>query len=245
MLSPPSINKRKVGLRYVKGREVRTMASLDPVVPPHRIGTVIVSEVRFLRECLAEILGRDPDLQVQGAYATLRQTLDATQAVRPEIMLLDAAFPGGCAVVRHVHFVFPETRVVAIAVAETEENILAWAEAGIAGYIPNTASLQDLTSLLKEIRRGEQSCSRRIAATLLRRVSDTERPMWPRALPAACLTTREVEILRLVGTGLSNKDIARRLGISLSTVKSHVHSLLGKMKLQRRTEVAALVNESM
>lgn len=220
------------------------MASFASVVSTHTIGTVIVSEVRFLRECLAEILGHDPDLQVQGACATLRQTLDTTQAVRPEIILLDAAFPGGCAMVRQVRSAFPETRVVATAVAETAENILAWAEAGIAGYIPNTASVQDLTSLLKEICRGEQSCSTRIAATLLRRVCDTERPIWPRVLRAAHLTTREVEILRLVGTGLTNKDIARRLGISLGTAKSHVHSLLGKMELQRRTEVAALLNGS-
>jgi DNA-binding NarL/FixJ family response regulator len=97
---------------------------------------------------------------------------------------------------------------------------------------------------LKEIHRGEQPCSTRIAGTLLRHVCDAERAKWPRVLPATRLTSREVEILRLVGNGLTNKDIARRLGISLGTAKSHVHSLLGKMKLQRRTEVAALLNGS-
>ena len=203
---------------------------------------VIVSQVRFLRECLTEVLGRDPHVQLQGACATLADTLEAAQAGRPEIILLDAAFPGGGAMIRHLHSAVPESRVVAIAVAETEENILAWAEAGIAGYIPNTASLQDLTSLLKEISRGEQSCSARIAGTLLRRVSHRDRLGGPRAPPAARLTTREIEILRLVGSGLSNKDIARRLGISLGTAKSHVHSVLGKMKLQRRTEAAAFLN---
>jgi two-component system, NarL family, nitrate/nitrite response regulator NarL len=125
------------------------MASLGAVVSTRKIGTVIVSEVRFLRECLAEVLGRDPALHVQGAFGSLRQTLETMQAARPETVLLDAAFPGGCAMVKRVRSAFPETRVVAIAVAETEENILAWAEAGIAGYIPNTASLRDLTSLLK------------------------------------------------------------------------------------------------
>ena len=215
---------------------------MDSVVTSHAIGAVIVSEVRFLRDCLAEILGRDPDLQVRGACASLADTLEMAHTLRPEIILLDAAFPDGCAMTRHLRSSIPETQVIAIAIAETEENILAWAEAGIAGYIPNTASVQDLTALLKQISRGEQSCSTRMAGTLLRRIASAERLGRPRgAPPVACLTPREVEVLRLVGAGLSNKDVARRLGISLSTTKSHVHSLLGKMKLQHRTEVVALL----
>jgi len=203
---------------------------------------VIVSHVRFVHECLAEILGRDPDLQVQGTCANVAHALETAQVVKPELVLIDAAFPGANTMIRQLRSLVPETRVVAIAVAETEENILAWVKAGIAGYIPNTASVQDLAPLLKEISRGEQSCSTRIAGTLLRCVSNSERLKL--APVPAHLTSREIEILRLISIGLSNKEIARQLGISVSTTKSHVHSLLGKMKLQRRSEVAALLNGS-
>jgi DNA-binding NarL/FixJ family response regulator len=133
----------------------------------------------------------------------------------------------------------PEARVVVLAIAETEENVLAWAEAGIAGYVPNTASVSDLTSLIGQISRGEQTCPSRIAGSLLRRVAAVGRGAGP-ASAAPPLTRRECEILRLVCAGLSNKDIARRLSISVGTTKSHVHNLLGKLSVQRRAEVTRL-----
>src|SRR5580704_7733341 len=114
------------------------------------IGAVILSEIRFLRECLAEILGRDPGLRIQGVCATLAHALETAQAVRPQIILLDAAFPEGTATARGLRAAVPSSQIVVIAIAETEENILAWAEAGIAGYVPNTASLQELTALLHQ-----------------------------------------------------------------------------------------------
>ena len=203
------------------------------------IGAVILSEVRFLRECLAEILDRDPGLRIRGACATFAHVLETVLTVRPEIILLDAAFPDGIATARGLHAAVPTSQIVVIAIAETEENVLAWAEAGVAGYVPNTASLEELTALLRQINRGEQSCSSRISGTLLRRVGSVARSDRPAALQAEPLTSREMEILHLIGAGLSNKDIARRLGISVGTTKSHVHSLLGKMKLRRRTEVVA------
>ena len=198
---------------------------------------LIVSNVRFLRESLAEILARAPGLQVCGECATLAHALAAVAACRPEIVLLDVAFPDGITAATRLSTGYPGIRLVALAVTETEENVLAWAEAGIAGYVPNTASLDDLVRLIRQISRGEQACPSRIAGNLLRRVAEAGRATNPAA--AAALTRRELEILHLVGRGLSNKDIARRLGISLGTTKTHVHSLLGKLNLQRRAEVAA------
>ena len=113
--------------------------------------------------------------------------------------------------------------------------MLAWAEAGIAGYVPNTASVDDLVLLIGQILRGEQTSPARIVGSLLRRVASAGR--GAPATPDPSLTRRELEILRLVGAGLTNKDIARRLGISLGTTKSHVHNLLGKLSFSRRAEV--------
>jgi two-component system, NarL family, nitrate/nitrite response regulator NarL len=197
----------------------------------------IVSEVRFLRESLAEVLAHAAGIHVCGHSGTLAHALAIVQAQRPEIVLLDVAFPGGVEAARSLSAALPEASVVAIAIAETEENVLAWAEAGIAGYVPNTASVDDLVSLIAQIRRGEQTCPTRIVGSLLRRIGASERPAKPALPTAALLTRRELEISRLIATGLSNKAIARRLGISLSTTKSHVHNLLGKLSVQRRAEV--------
>jgi two-component system, NarL family, nitrate/nitrite response regulator NarL len=157
-------------------------------------------------------------------------------------VLIDVAFPGGIQAAARLSAAVPEASVVALAIAETEENVLAWAEAGIAGYVPNTASVDDLVSLIEQIRRGEQTCPTRIVGSLLRRVGASERAAKPSLPSATPLTRRELEISRLIATGFSNKDIARRLGISLGTTKSHVHNLLGKLSVQRRAEVMARMN---
>jgi DNA-binding NarL/FixJ family response regulator len=197
---------------------------------------LIVSEVCFLRESLAEILTR-AGIMVCGQSGTLPLALALAQTQQPEIVLLDFAFPGGIKAAMSLAAALPEASVVALAIAETEENVLAWAEAGIAGYVPNTASVADLVSLIEQIRRGEQTCPTRIVGSLLRRIGAGERAGNQASAAATPLTRREVEISSLIVTGLSNKDIARRLGISLSTTKSHVHNLLGKLSLQRRADI--------
>ncbi len=206
------------------------------------LGTLIVSEVRFLRESLTEILQRAPGLQVRGHGATPAQALAAAATLQPDIVLLDVAFPGGMQTAVQLCVAAPESSVIALAVAETEENVLAWAEAGIAGYVPNTASVDELASLIGEISRGEQTCSSRIAGSLLRRVASVSATAALPEASAPSLTRRENEILHLVSEGLSNKDIARRLGISLGTTKSHVHNLLGKLSVPRRTAAMTRVH---
>jgi DNA-binding NarL/FixJ family response regulator len=94
--------------------------------------------------------------------------------------------------------------------------------------------------LIGQISRGEQACPSHIAGSLLRRLAATA-PAVPATPLAPQLTRRESEILALVGEGLSNKDIARRLGISLGTTKSHVHNLLGKLSVPRRADAMTRV----
>lgn len=202
---------------------------------------LIISEVRFLRDSLVEILQRETSLGVCAQAATLAEALACAETIRPAVVLLDVAFPGGSQIVAQLHRATLQSNIIALGIRETEEHVLAWAEAGIAGYVPNTASVQDLISLVDQISRGEQSCPSRIAGSLLRRVaSAARRDSQPQlAESASTLTRREFEILQLVSAGFSNKDIARRLRISLGTTKSHVHNLLAKLSVHRRTDVMA------
>lgn len=199
---------------------------------------LIVSEVRFLRDSLAEILVRIPRIRVCGQAATLPEALAAARSAQPGILLLDGAFPGGPESAVHLCSVAPNANVIALGVCETEEKVLAWAEAGVCGYVPNTASIDDLVSLIEQITRGEQTCPSRITGSLLRRIAAAGRRLAP-PVPLPPLTRREIQILGLVGAGLSNKDISRRLSISLGTTKSHVHNLLGKLSVQRRADLMA------
>jgi two-component system, NarL family, nitrate/nitrite response regulator NarL len=209
--------------------------------------SMIVSELRFLRDSLVEILRRISDLDVCGEAATPASALVCAAATRPHIVLLDVAFPVATEMVGSLCALLPAVNVIAVGVRETEEDVLAWADAGVVGYVPNTASVDDLISLVGQISRGEQSCPSHIAGSLLRRVAAAARGLaGAEPSPASsALTPREMEIFRLVGAGLSNKDIARRLCISVGTTKTHVHSVLGKLSLKRRVEVISHMDKSL
>ena len=203
-------------------------------------GVLIVSELRFLRDSLSEVLSRVPAIRVCGQASALSDALALTEVIRPEIILLDVAFPGGPEVAAKICAVLPAVRVIALGVRETEESVLAWTIAGSVGYVPSTASVDDLISLIGQISRGEQSCPSHIAGSLLRRIASSRlgaAPPYSAPAPSLPLTQREHEIFLLLGAGLSNKAIARKLSISLGTTKSHVHNLLGKLSLKCRTEV--------
>lgn len=205
-----------------------------------QFGVLIVSQVRFLRESLAEIFGRDGYGTVLGLCADLPTTRALCRSLRPDVVLLDAAFPHGIGAVGQIRAAWQATRVVALGVTETEESVIAWAEAGVSGYVPSTAALSDLSAVLIGIIDGAQACSARVAAGLLRRVARDGARV---AHSGPALTGRERQIIIMIGAGLSNKDIARQLNIGLATTKSHVHSLLGKLNVQRRGQAAAWLRE--
>jgi DNA-binding NarL/FixJ family response regulator len=212
-----------------------------PTLPAGCLRIIVVSEVRFLREGLAEILERDPTVSVVGLSADLPEMVALSPALRPDVVLLDAAYPKGVVAVKQTHDVIPDLRIVVFAVRETEEDIIAWAEAGAIGYVPNTAAVADLVGLVTNIHDGGQPCSDRVAGGLLRRIAVTASLGNGRSTssPAPALTARERQTAELITIGLSDKEIARRLNIGVGTTKSHVHNLLGKLNVQRRGQVLA------
>ena len=178
---------------------------------------LILSEIRFLREGLAEAIERDSPFSISGLFAELDDALVFVRHAKPDIVLIDVAFPNGTVAVRQIRGTVAEVQVVVFAVSETEQNIVTWAEAGVAGYIPATAALRDLVELVTGIMRGEQLCSRSVASGLMRRVANIRRAAEPpKGMELTqILTYREQQITSLVCAGLSNKEIARQLNIGV------------------------------
>jgi two-component system, NarL family, nitrate/nitrite response regulator NarL len=211
-----------------------------------RFSVLVLSEIRLLAEGLAQVLTGHATFSVCGSCRDLAEALARLPALSPDIVLVDATLPDGPACVARIRTAVPGIKVVAVAATETPKDIISWAEAGAVGYIPKTAALLDVAPLLVDIMRGEQSCSRSVAAGLLQRLSDVrqqdshqhERP------PAPPLTGREMQMLQLISNGLTNKEIARRLNIGLGTTKTHVHNLLQKLALQRRTQAALWMRQN-
>jgi DNA-binding NarL/FixJ family response regulator len=132
---------------------------------------VIVSEVRFLRESLAEFLERDPSISVVGLCADLAEVVALSPPPQADLVLVDAALRDGIAAARRTRQVKRDVRIAAHAVRETKEDVIAWAEAGVIGYVPDTAPLADLARLIMDIHAGENLCSARVAAELLHRIA--------------------------------------------------------------------------
>lgn len=195
------------------------------------IRIVIASDSRLYREGLATALSRVPSIAVVALVQDRHSCLDVVDRKDVEVVLLDIAMAESRQTSRELAH-RREVWTVALGVEETEDEIIAYAEAGISGYITRSASLDDLVAATQRAARGEATCSPRIAATLLERIAflASER----RLRPIGKLTTREREIVTLLDDGLSNKEIAQRLCIEVATVKNHVHNILGKLDLKRR-----------
>jgi DNA-binding NarL/FixJ family response regulator len=213
------------------------------VVEARHPALLVVSEIRLFSEGLAEVFGRTGALSAVAHCSSLSAAIATLPTLKPGIVLLDASMPDGFGFVRRIHQLAPDLLLVVLALTETAENVIAWAEAGVDGYIPRTAGLADVIPTLLAILNGEQTCSPAVAAGLMRRVR--ERPdgdgTTPRPLPT--LTAREQQIIELISAGLTNKDIARRLNIGVATTKSHVHNLLCKLKVAHRSQAVLRVRE--
>jgi DNA-binding NarL/FixJ family response regulator len=219
-----------------------TAETVDWPAPALSIPTVVIlSDVRFLREALAEILDGEAGLSLIGTAANLVEAQTNWSDIHPDMVLLDTTLPDALTAVAAIRELLPKARVIALAMAETEENVIKWGEAGVAGYIPRTATLADVIAAIGNTMLGEQACSPRISATLLHRLWEHSAPS--RVSDQPLLTAREVEIVQLLATGLSNKEIAGRLHISLATTKSHVHNLLTKLGLSRRGHAASWLRQ--
>ena len=201
------------------------------------ISVVVVSEIRLYREGIVLLLERDPRIDVIGAAATHR-TAGPLLERAPDVVLLDTAIAN--AEVALAELGAPAQKVVILGVVEQEADVIAWAEAGAAGYISREASCNDLCAALEAAANGETLASPRMVAALLRRLNAVAHDATSFGRDAtATLTPRERQVAQLVGDGLSNKEIARQLCIEVTTVKNHVHNILRKLDVAGRGQAAA------
>jgi len=202
------------------------------------VRTLVIARTRLYREGLTQVLARDPRIDVVGMAHGIPSGLAAITRLRPDAVLLDVEMASMSGVVGELLRPRPDTRVIAFGVADDEETVIRCAEAGVAGYVHCDAGVDELVSVVAGAIRDEVVCTPRVAGTLLRRVATMARESSIDAQEVR-LTGRETQILALIDDGLSNKEIAMRLQLSLSTVKNHTHNLLEKLDVSRRGEASA------
>lgn len=204
---------------------------------------LVVSEVRLFQDGIASILGRQSGISVIGTADIAHAAVRIAQ-LQPDIVLFEARRPDVLDRARMLAATEPTAKLVAFGISETDDEILALAAAGIAGYLREDAAAEDVAAVLHGVMRDELQCSPRTAASLyhqIRLLSQNSRDATNGGSGAAnsSLSPREMQIAHLIERGLSNKEIARQLGIEATTVKNHVHNLLDKLNVHRRGEAAA------
>ncbi len=199
----------------------------------------ILSDVRLLCEGLGSCLARQECLRITG-HGDLATPPEQIVDSGAQVLLADIATSQGLRQSAACRALSPTLKVVAIAVAEVEQDILACAEAGVSGFVLRDGSIGDVVAAIDNAMRDELVCSPKVAAALFGRLALlSSRAAVPQ--PGAgidTLTPREHEIIRFVGEGLSNKEIARALQIRNSTVKNHMHNVLSKLQIRRRGEIS-------
>ena len=218
-------------------------APVNRAAPDRQPRIIIVSDTRLYREGLALSLERVDRVVVVSVTDSVASALTCIENKNPDVALLDFAMPDALALSHAIAAAQMPVKVVAFSVADTEDEICECAEAGIAGYVARNGSKEDLIAAVENAVRGEVLCSPRAAATLFRRLASHVQTTKQRP-PEAALTSREQDIIALIDRGLSNKEIARQLKISLPTVKNHVHNILEKLQVRRRGAAAALIREA-
>jgi two-component system nitrate/nitrite response regulator NarL len=201
-----------------------------------------VSDVLLFRESLSVHLRKDGRLEFVGAGLPTEDTLVALEKLAPDAVILDLAMRDSIEFAQQIRDRARHARTVAFAASDIGQRVVACARAGICGYIPKDGTANDIVMTVLHAVRGELLCSPKFAAMLLAQLAAVApQTVSGRQISglAAKLTPREREVLDRIGQGLTNKQIARDLGISCATVKNHVHHLLEKLAVQRRSQALA------
>lgn len=205
---------------------------------PSVTSIVVVADVRLYREGLCNALRRRDSFVIEGEATSLDSALRIVASAHPDVVVLDMATQGSLDIARAIKRGAPEVKIVAFAVEEIDRNIFACAEAGIAAWVAREGTVDDLATTIESVTREELVCSARMAAAMFRQLGSLAKST-PKPGDDSPLTAREREIVVLIERGLSNKVIAQRLTIEVATVKNHVHSILAKLNVATRAEVAA------
>jgi len=207
--------------------------STDSSTERHDIRVMIIDDHEVVRRGIAEVVDRAEGLTVVAEAGSVAETLRRATLVRPDILLVDLQLPDGTGIdiIRTLAQEVPEARSVVLTSFDDDDALAEALEVGARAYLLKTVRGAEIADVIKAVAAGRTLLDER---TVTRRRADHDDP-------TADLTPSERRVLDLIGDGLSNREIGERLGVAEKTVKNHITSLLSKMGLQRRTQVAAWV----
>ncbi|MBD0842102.1 MULTISPECIES: response regulator [unclassified Streptomyces] len=216
--------------------ESRTFTAQDP------IRVFLLDDHEVVRRGLSDLLDAEPDISVVGDAENVAHALVRAPAVRPHVAVLDVRLPDGdgISVCRELRSRMPELAVLMLTSFDDDDALLDAIMAGASGYVLKQIRGSDLVSAVRTVASGQSMLDPATTARLMKSLR-TEPAEQPAEAPElAGLSPREREILALIGDGLTNREIGKRLYLSEKTVKNHISRLLSKLGVQRRVQAAVL-----
>ncbi len=196
------------------------------------IRILIVDDHSVVRQGLRMFLGLDPDLEVVGEATNGAEALQQVEKLMPDVVLMDLMMPvmDGITAIQHIRARWKDVEIVALTSVLEDAQVVGAVRAGAIGYLLKDTQAEELCRAIKAAAAGQVQLSPQAAARLMREVRMPEMP--------ESLTERETDVLRLLAAGKSNKEIAIKLHVSETTVKTHVSSILAKLGVPSRTQAA-------
>ncbi|GHA18852.1 response regulator [Streptomyces echinoruber] len=202
----------------------------------------LLDDHEVVRRGVRDLLDDEPDITVVGEASTAEQALVRVPALRPQVAVLDVRLPDGdgVTVCRELRSRMPELACLMLTSFDDEEALLDSIMAGASGYVLKQIQGSDLVSAVRTVARGQSLLDPSATTRLMARLRGGQEKQEPEALPG--LTDREREILALIGEGLTNRQIGRRLYLAEKTVKNHISRLLAKLGVERRVQAAVIAS---
>jgi NarL family two-component system response regulator LiaR len=200
-----------------------------------KITVIIVDDHTIVRQGLRTYLELQPDIVVVGEASNGSEATSLVRDNLPDIVLMDLVMPvmDGVDATRAITSISPSTRVIVLTSFSEDEKVFASIKAGAQGYLMKDVLPSDLVAAIRTVNRGEAQLDPEIARKVMQEFANPQ-PVAPKH----DLTERELEVLRLIAQGKSNKDISEDLVLSEKTVKTHVSNILQKLHLSDRTQAA-------
>jgi two-component system nitrate/nitrite response regulator NarL len=236
---PNRIGLTRIGARkkFVRMLRHRPRANGGRSDEPGRLGmeVAILTPVRLLADGLSTCLVGHCDISCVLVVRNLADLREACTKKPIDVAVIDVTHGIDIEEVRLLAIAVPGTALIALGLVEQHQEVIRFGRAGFAGYVTRDAGIDVLAKAISDAMLGRLACPAEISAGLMRALFRTA-PESGSAVGDAALTRREGDVLHLIGQGLSNKEIARELDLSVSTVKHHVHHILDKLRLPRRAQ---------
>jgi NarL family two-component system response regulator LiaR len=202
------------------------------------IRVLLTDDHAIVRSGVRALLATEPDIEVVSEASDGADAITQAEALRPDVILMDLMMPGvnGVEATRQITARLPGARVLVLTSFAADENVFPAIKAGALGYLLKDSGPEELVRAIRQVYRGEPSLEPSIARKVLLELSHPAKERQP--LTKDPLTERELDVLRLVAQGCSNKDIAATLSVSELTARTHVSNILGKLHLASRTQAA-------